>query len=389
VYSTLEGAKARAKSLKRLFDDSGIHFPLNRCQTAIARAGGFQDWHHLQINLEAGDGEIDADLYRRRLQEALPFACHGPLLASWDPDTEPAEAFDDIIPVHFFRDVWPYVMAAEVLHRTRTTLVRPGSGAGQKLRANMVGGVLLNIHGGHQATPTLDPDTLALDYPGDLASVFRDETVHPRFDQELESLIQGGVIAILEDRNRGPAVRILAPPGLREEVARHKVLHVEYAAQLNAHDGDADSETGLERSIHEALAALGVDDTLRIAKAIMAQHSPEYLTPSGTMLDLLSTFASAGQVNEFAHAYRLFSSVHRRNATFVGAQAPAMIGAYLVARHGLSLTGWANWLDRNPAWGDQVRETLDSPARFEAFVTTTSDAIGDDPSLQNRDSMNR
>lgn len=220
VYSTLEGAKARAKSLKRLFADSGIHFSLHQSQLALARAGGFQDWHDLQANLQTDGRTVDADVYRRRLKAALPLACHGPLLASWGPDPEPAEDVGDGIPVHFFRDVWPYVMAAEVLHRTRTTLIRPGSGVGQKLRAAMVSGVLLNIHGGLQSTPTLEPETLALDCPGDLATVFRDEAAHPRFAQELATLTEAGVIAVLDDRSRGPIVRILAPPGLQHEVVR-------------------------------------------------------------------------------------------------------------------------------------------------------------------------
>lgn len=377
MYSTLEGAKARAKSLKRLFADSGIRFSLHQSQLAVARAGGFQDWHDLQANLQTDGRTVDADVYRRRLKVALPLACHGPLLASWDPDPEPAEDVGDGIPVHFFRDVWPYVMAAEVLHRTRTALIRPGSGVGQKLRAAMVSGVLLNIHGGLQSTPTLEPETLALDYPGDLATVFRDEAAHPRFAQELATLTEAGVIAVLDDRSRGPIVRILAPPGLQHEVVRQKVLDVEYAAQLNAYDADDESETRLMHSIHEALAALGVDDALRVAQAIKAQHSPEYRTPSGAMLDLLSTFATAGQISEFAHAYRLFTLIHPMNATFVGARTPGMIGSYLAARHGVSDVTWRTWLERNPAWSGQVREVLDNPTGFEAFVTATAAAVGD------------
>ena len=41
MFSTLEGAKKFAKNLKSLFEDSGIIFPLNRCQQAAAIAGGF------------------------------------------------------------------------------------------------------------------------------------------------------------------------------------------------------------------------------------------------------------------------------------------------------------------------------------------------------------
>jgi len=377
VYSTLEGAKARAKDLKRLFEDSGFHFPLHRCQAAIARAGGFQDWHDLEANLRTAGRPLDPDIYRRRLKAALPSPCHGPLLESWDPDPDAEGPSGDGIPPHFFRDLWPYVMAFELLYRTRAPLIRPGSGPGQKLRQAMVGGVLLNIHGGFQSIPTLDPDTLDLDYPGDLASVFRDEAEHPRFDQELATLTKAGIIAVFNDPKRGPIVRILPPPGVAGEIARQAVLAVEYAAQMNAYDADDGTDRALTRSLHEALIALGVDDTLRTAQAIRDQHAPDYDTPSGAMLALLSEFALGGRMEAFAHAYQLFTVIHPMNATFVAARTPAMIGGYLNAVHGVTDQRWTRWVTQNPDWSVQVRDALSDPARFEAFVAATAASIGD------------
>lgn len=375
MYSTLDGAKARAKELKRLFDDSGFHVPLHRCQTAVANAGGFQDWHDLQANLRTGSRSQDGDAYRRRLLAALPPACRGPLAEAWNPDPDAEDPPGDGIPPNFFRDVMPYVFATEVLHRTQTPLIRPGSGTGQRLRQAMVCGVLMNIHGGHQRTPTLDPETLALDYPGDIASVFRSEAKHPRFARELAVLTEAGVLEVIDDRQRGPAIRVLAPVGLPDELARQAVLDVEYAVQVNDFEADDYTEGRVTRTIHEALLALGVDDTVNVAEAIRAQHAPEYVTPSGAMLELLRGFALEGRVRAFAHGYRMFSVIHRLNATFVAAQAPAMIGHYLAAHHGVSDQAWAQWLKRHPDWGGQLRETLADPARFEGFVSTTAAAL--------------
>src|SRR5882724_9123278 len=67
MFSTLEGAKKFAKNLKSLFDDSGIIFPLNRCQNAAAIAGGFRDWHDLSRSLEGSDRPVDPGAFRRRL----------------------------------------------------------------------------------------------------------------------------------------------------------------------------------------------------------------------------------------------------------------------------------------------------------------------------------
>lgn len=381
MYTTQNGAKARAKELKRLFEDSSFHFPLHRCQAAIARAGGFQDWHDLGRNLRTAKGRpIEIDTYRRRLKAALPLACQGPLVESWNPNPDAEDPPGDGIPPNFFRDAWPYVMAAEILYRTSVPLIRPGSGKGQQLRQAMVCGVLMNIHGGYQSIPTLDPDTLHLDYPGDLASVFREEAAHPRFAEELETLTEAGILAILDDPRRGPIVRVLAPDGLQEEVARRSMLSVEYAAQVNEHDADDQTGRGLTRAIHEALSALGVDDTLRVAQAIRDQHAPEYATPSGAMLALLADFARGGRMEAFAQAYRMFTAIHPMNATFVGAQAPAMVGSYLAASHGVTAERWIGWLRRNPDWGIQVREALTKPARFEALIAATVTALSDSES---------
>jgi hypothetical protein len=84
VYSTYDGAKKRAKQLKRLFDDSGFVFTLHQAQAALARAGGFRDWHELQSVLSTSERPTDAWTFRRRLLAALPGPCHSPARAWLD-----------------------------------------------------------------------------------------------------------------------------------------------------------------------------------------------------------------------------------------------------------------------------------------------------------------
>lgn len=375
VYSTYDGAKSRAKSLQRQLEKSSIRFPLNRCQTAIARAGGFKDWHDLQANLDSSPKVEDVTTYRRRLKAALPIACQRPVAASWEPEGDDKQAASDDIPPYFFRDVWPYVMAAEVLHRTTTDVIRPGSGAGQKLREAMVLGVLLNVHGGTQVVPVLDPDSLALDFPGTIDTVFRDEARHPRFDRELGTLTAAGVLSVIDDRDRGPMVRIEAPAGLDDEVLRHQVLHVDYAVSSAEHYDDDESSQALVRSLNDVFSSLGIDDTLKVARAIVAQHAPEYATPSGAMLEVLSELARNGQIRGFAYAFSTFTHVHPMNATFVSARAPAMIGEYLAIHHGVRSERWNEWLEQNRSWAGRVRELLEAPAQFESFIAATASAI--------------
>ena len=375
VYSTYDGAKSRAKYLQRLLEKSSIRFPLNRCQTAIARAGGFKDWYDLQANRASNSKVADVTAYRRRLKAALPIACQRPVAASWEPEGDDKRSVSDDMPPYFFRDVWPYVMAAQVLHRTTTAIIRPGSGAGQKLREAMVLGVLLNIHGGTQVVPVLDPDSLALDFPGTIDAVFRDETRHPKFAQELETLMEAEVISILDDRDRGPMVRIAAPSGLEDEVLRRQVLHVDYSVSSSDHYDDDESNQALIRSLNDVFFSLGIDDTLKVARAIVAQHAPEYVTPSGAMLEALSELARNGHVRGFAHAFLTFTHVHPMNATFVSARAPAMIGEYLAIHCGVQSERWQDWLEQNRSWAVQMRELLKTPAQFESFVAATASAI--------------
>lgn len=129
MYSTINGAKSRAKHLKQLFDDSGFCFPLHKCQAAIAKAGGFRDWRDLEGTLNKARRPVDPDAFQRRLLNALPQPCRPPVLA-W-LDNEPAETVrDKKAPPRWYRDVFPYLMATAALHRSRTALLRPGSGSG-------------------------------------------------------------------------------------------------------------------------------------------------------------------------------------------------------------------------------------------------------------------
>lgn len=174
MYSTLDGAKKCAKELKRLFEDSGFVFPLNKCQGPVARGGGFRDWHDLEAALSNSVRPIELGAFRKRLLVALPEPCRPPVLAWLDKD--PAEAAPDReTPPRWYRDVFPYLMATAALHRSRSPLLRPGSGAGQRLREALVLGLLLNVHGGTRAVPWLEPDTLAFVFRGDLASLFQDD----------------------------------------------------------------------------------------------------------------------------------------------------------------------------------------------------------------------
>ncbi len=364
MYSTINGAKSCAKRLKQLFDDSGFCFPLHKCQAAIAKAGGFRDWRDLEGTLSKARRPVDPDAFQRRLLNALPQPCRPPVLA-W-LDNEPAETVrDKKAPPRWYRDVFPYLMATVALHRSRTALLRPGSGLGQRLRQNLVVGLLVNTHGGLRAVPRLEPDTLALVLLGEPTVLFGGDANHPRFAVELQALTEAGILDV-----RPGMVRVLSPDP--EAVMFHVMNGMAGKAQYWAEEGGADAASALR----DALAAIGVRNAMRVADAIARQGSDAYLTASGPILELLSQSAETGELDTFAKAFRLFTTIRPANADFVRESVPAKISSQYLARHRqLSASKILSWTSAHPEWPDTLKTAVAEPAKFVMTVDAMATAI--------------
>ena len=366
MYSTIDGAKKCAKDLKRLFDDSGFDFALNKCQTAIARAGAYRDWRDLEGALGRARVPVDAAAFRKRLLAALPNPCRPPVLA-WLDNDPPEEAPDADTPPRWYRDVFPYLMASAALHRSRTPLLRPGSGTGQRLREALVVGLLLNIHGGRRVVPRLEPDSLALVFRGDAATLFRDDVRHPRFDAELQTLVAADILDVREDR-----VRVLSPDPMA--VVAHVADGRAGKAQMWADEGGGE----LANALRDALAAVGVGNAMRVADAIASYGSDAFLTPSGPVLELLSELAEEGEVETFAKVYGLFASVRPASATLVRESVPAKISSRYLARHRrLNPSKIISWTTAHPEWPDTLKATVAEPAMFARTVEAMAAAIAE------------
>lgn len=212
MYSTLDGAKKCAKQLKRLLEASGLIFPLARCQAAVAEAGGYQDWH--ELNRHIG----------RRPQTGLPFDYWGNLLkllpapcqytVRWylsggsGSEQTPSELW--------VRDILAYAVSLEIVHRRHSLPLRPGSGKGQRLRLELVSGLLLNIEGGLDNLPKLDAEKLHLIFDGDPASLLPKLSRNAQFSEAVASLVDAGIIAI----ERGSTC-VIAP---ENEILRAEIL---------------------------------------------------------------------------------------------------------------------------------------------------------------------
>jgi hypothetical protein len=364
VYSSHDGAKKCAKELKRLFADSGFIYPLNQCQGVVARAGGFRDWHDLEATLKQSNQTIEPSAFRKRLLEALPYPCRPPALAWLDNDPAETTSAADTRP-RWYRDVFPYLMATTALHRSRTALLRPGSGTGQRLRETLVLGLLLNTNGGTRVVPLLEPDTLAFVFKGTPETLFGDQARHPQFDVEIKALIHNGVLDV-----RDGEVRVLTPDAAAviARVAGDKVDKADYWAKIG---GD-----GAIRALHDALASIGIQDSRRVADAISRFGSDAYNTPSGPVLDLLTNLAEQGEIETLAKAYTLFATIQPASAHLVRESVPAKISSGYLARYRrLNMTKFLAWADRHPDWPDQLKGSVSKPALFAATVNAMVDSI--------------
>jgi hypothetical protein len=364
MFSTHDGAKKFAKQMKQLFDGCGFIFPLNKCQTAVARAGGFRDWHDLEAALVGFARPVEPAVFRKRLLAALPEPCRPPVLAWLDREPEETSS-DSATPARWYRDVLPYLMATTALHRSRTALLRPGSGTGQRLREKLVLDLLLEMHGKARPVVRLEPDTLALVFRGDWDSLFGDNVQHPRFRIELDSLIAAGILDVSD-----AGVRVLSP-GVDEViafVAKGKAGKAGYWAEAG----------GVEavRALQDALAAIGVRNAMRVADAIHRFGSGAYITPSGPVLELLTSLAEEGEIEILAKAYGLFATVQPVSAGLVRDSIPAKISSGYLARHrGLDASRIVSWTSRHPNWPDELKNTIGKPGLFVATVNSMAEAI--------------
>lgn len=366
MFTTYDGAKKRAKELKRLFDDSGIRYPLNKSQRAIAKAGGYADWHELQERLTGTAPEQDAAAFRRRLLSALPFPCHAPVKAWLDGELTDV-AIEPETPPRYFRDVHPYLLASSILHRSRTPLLRPGSGVGQKLREQLVVGLLLNIHGGPSPRPRLDPESLAMVFEGDLKALFCGDVAHARFSEEFQRLQDEGILIW-----RDGVLEVMPPDvdALMSWVRDHNANLAEHWAE-----GEENVEM-LADALRNALAAIGIDNARRVADAIARQGSDAYITPSGAILELLTALAEQGDITTFARAYVLFAKVHGANSRFVREHVPAKImSGYFGVRLRLDTRRTMAWAEQTPAWMTELKAALSEPALFVSTVDRMADQI--------------
>ncbi|MGR9251173.1 hypothetical protein [Rhizobium leguminosarum] len=267
MYSTLDGAKSQAKQLRRILSASGLIYPLSKCQTAVARAGGFLDWHDLASRLPSSSERRSLFDFWGALLQNLPVPCQFPV-RSYLRDAGHAGSNTKDLSENWVRDVIPYCASLELVHRRHSPLLMPGSGKGQRLRLEIVAGMLLIIEGHKDFSPRLDPDTLSIVFENQPRSLLPKLSKRPDFDREVSALVAAQIIQVEERKTT-----ILAPrdQAMRGEIIRRALewnsqkeplvptfeISAELAAQLR-HQNELDRAGCGEKVPYDELEHRGV-----------------------------------------------------------------------------------------------------------------------------------
>ena len=111
-----------------------------------------------------------------------------------------------------------------------------------------------------------------------------------------------------------------------------------------------------------------------IDDAINQQDSPDYITPSGAMLTLMTKLAQEGDLIGFSRAFVAFARAEPRKAALLQSSAPAKImNGYFFKHRRLDASAFEQWERANRAWGDRIIAALREPDRFAQVVREMAD----------------
>lgn len=365
MFTTYQGARNRARDLLRYLRPCGFNIQLHECQNAIASAAGRLHWHDLKAQFRQGQriDPQDPERFASRLLIAMPQPCRQAVDA-WIGGASVEKGSDTNF--LWFTHTFPYVLASIPLHRSLTRSIRPGSGTGQKLRENLVLGLLLNLYGGPFIKATLNPSSLVLSYRGTLEEVFRVDAAHPRFQIELDRLILEGIIELRPNK-------VSINPPDRDLVLQWVIENeISKAANFNEHD-----QAAAVAPLTHALRAIGIGNAEKLAYEII-HGSRDHITPSGPVLTRMSELAEAGEIERMAQLVNVVAVIRPENREFIRASVPAKITSRYLARHRkLNIRQFSAYEKRHPDWAETLRNSIDDPARFADAVQAMAKAMSE------------
>lgn len=217
MFSTYDGAKCQAKHLKKTLLDCSIIYSLCKCQTALAYAKGYGNWHELKSSIDSTPRMIEPAIFKRRLLNFLPEPCRRPV--DYWADRRPYEWADMDVEISMEFRSWyymvnPYYFALMVGFNRTPPLLQPGSGKGQRLRKSIVQGALQNgmMFNRESGCFKLNPDTLSVQKTAPFYEFFSSEHYqHKDFNREFQRVIDAGILKWTPESEEEGTLEIFPP----------------------------------------------------------------------------------------------------------------------------------------------------------------------------------
>ncbi|NHO42998.1 hypothetical protein GOB83_12560 [Acetobacter fabarum] len=142
------------------------------------------------------------------------------------------------------------------------------------------------------------------------------------------------------------------PHGIEEEL--HKIL----AANLN--EIDRLTEFGFDLSDRENIRA---EEFNKILVAMFERGDKRWITPSGSILDVLRAFIKEGKIDNVSIACRMYFKIHGEGAAnYVSRHLPGLlINNYKPISGVLNFDQFLQWSNENSNWQDEIVNSAASP----------------------------
>jgi hypothetical protein len=150
-------------------------------------------------------------------------------------------------------------------------------------------------------------------------------------------------------------------------------------------DADAVRELARERRaraearLPEKLKELNVtpETAHRIALAIAQHGSPEFITSSGALLDLMTELTEQNDPGAVSEAFCLLAQAKPASAPYVAKAIPAKVSNYIIRHRGVDGSKFYNWSiqKENKDWAERLIDAVRDRDRFTMLIDSMVEDI--------------
>jgi hypothetical protein len=158
------------------------------------------------------------------------------------------------------------------------------------------------------------------------------------------------------------------PDGLEDDLQK---LLAERLAKM-------DGLTGRIPRVFEDAANMTQEQFNELLKAMLTRGDKKWVTPSGSMLDVIRSFIKGADFDAVSIACRTYFKIYGPVAEYyISSQVPAiLINNYKLIYESLNFDQFIQWANENPNWQDEIKDHVAKPSfglKVRAMVASISD----------------